>query len=101
MKVRIIADQYRDIDDNQNLLVDLDQRTIDTYFIPHDIQRLESYTRNQIEYRLVLDLTTDIATLVFQGKMSSLQIDTLQKVRKGFPLYYGFILQKLLPGSST
>lgn len=55
------------------------QQIIDTLFIPHDIQRLESYTRNQIEYRLILDLTTDLSQLVFEGKMNDVPIDSLQK----------------------
>lgn len=57
----------------------LTQQIIDTLFIPHDIQRLESYTRNQIEYRLILDLTTDLGQLVFEGKMNDVAIDSLQK----------------------
>lgn len=52
---------------------------MDTLFIPHDIQRLECYTRNQIEYRLILDLTTDLSQLVFEGKMNDVAIDSLQK----------------------
>lgn len=57
----------------------LDKHTIDVYFLPHDIARLEAYSRNQIEYRLILDLVSDISYLYFQGKMQELQIDTLQK----------------------
>lgn len=37
----------------------LTQQIIDTLFIQHDLQRLETYTRNQVECRLILDLTTD------------------------------------------
>uniref|UniRef100_U5EMW5 RNA cytidine acetyltransferase n=1 Tax=Corethrella appendiculata TaxID=1370023 RepID=U5EMW5_9DIPT len=68
--------------DNKHVKIsaeDLTQAILDTYFLPHDIQRLELYTRNQIEYKLILDLTTDLANLYFQSKMSSLQIDSLQK----------------------
>ncbi|XP_036318719.1 RNA cytidine acetyltransferase [Rhagoletis pomonella] len=57
----------------------LDKHILDVYFLPHDIERLEAYSRNQIEYRLVLDLVGDISYLYFQGKMQELQIDTLQK----------------------
>lgn len=57
----------------------MDKQVLDNYFLPHDLQRLESYSRNQIEYRLILDLTTDISYLYFQGKLSDLPIDTLQK----------------------
>lgn len=43
------------------------------------MQRLEAYTHNQVEYRLILDLTSDLAQLVFEGKMHDVQIDSLQK----------------------
>lgn len=55
------------------------QQIIDTRFIPHDIQRLESYSRNQVEYRLILDLTNDLSHLVFEGKLNDVPIDSLQK----------------------
>lgn len=57
----------------------LTQQTIDTIFIPHDIQRLESYARNMVEYRLILDLTNDLSLLVFDGKLNDVAIDSLQK----------------------
>lgn len=58
---------------------ELSQTIIDTLFIPHDLQRLESYTRNQVDYRLIIDLTTDLAQLVLEGKMTDVAIDSLQK----------------------
>lgn len=58
---------------------ELTQKTIDEYFLPHDIQRLEMYARNQVEYKLIMDLTADLALLYFQSKMASVQIDSLQK----------------------
>ncbi|XP_055705715.1 RNA cytidine acetyltransferase isoform X1 [Phlebotomus papatasi] len=51
--------------------------TINTFFLPHDIQRLEAYSRNQVEYRLILDLTTDLGMLYFQNKLDG--IDAIQK----------------------
>ena len=57
----------------------LTQQIIDMLFIPHDLQRLEAYTRNQVEYRLILDLTTDLSQLVFEGKMNDVPIDSIQK----------------------
>jgi N-acetyltransferase 10 len=50
-----------------------------TVLTPHDIQRLESYARNQIEYRLILDLTADLSSLHFQNKLPNAQLDALQK----------------------
>uniref|UniRef100_A0A1B0B8I7 RNA cytidine acetyltransferase n=1 Tax=Glossina palpalis gambiensis TaxID=67801 RepID=A0A1B0B8I7_9MUSC len=58
---------------------DLNKQTLDVYFLPHDLQRLELYSRNQIEFRLILDLTTDIGSLYFQGKVADVQLDALQK----------------------
>lgn len=58
---------------------ELTQTTIDEIFLPHDVQRLEMYTRNQVEYKLIMDLTTDLAQLYFQSKMASANIDSLQK----------------------
>uniref|UniRef100_A0A1Q3EX46 RNA cytidine acetyltransferase n=1 Tax=Culex tarsalis TaxID=7177 RepID=A0A1Q3EX46_CULTA len=58
---------------------ELTQTTIDEIFLPHDVQRLEMYTRNQVEYKLIMDLTSDLAQLYFQSKMASANIDSLQK----------------------
>lgn len=57
----------------------LTQEIIDTIFISHDVQRLESYVRNQVEYRLILDLTEDLALLTFDGKMNDVPLDSVQK----------------------
>lgn len=57
----------------------LTQHVIDTYFLPHDIQRLEAYCLNQVEYRLILDLTLDLAMLFFDSKLVNGNIDSLQK----------------------
>lgn len=62
-----------------SVITALSQQIIDTMFIPHDLQRLEAYTRNQVEYRLILDLTTDLSQLVFEGKLNDVPIDSLQK----------------------
>lgn len=47
--------------------------------LPHEIQRLESYTRNQVEFRLILDLTYDVTFMYFQNKFPSLNLDAIQK----------------------
>lgn len=62
-----------------SVLTAINQQIIDTLFIPHDLQRLEAYTRNQVEYRLILDLTTDLSQLIFEGKLNDVPIDSLQK----------------------
>ncbi|EDV99606.1 RNA cytidine acetyltransferase isoform X1 [Drosophila grimshawi] len=57
----------------------LSKRTLDIHFLPHDLQRLESYARQQSEFRLILDLLTDIAQLYFQGRILGLKLDNVQK----------------------
>ncbi|ALC49640.1 l-1-G0020 [Drosophila busckii] len=57
----------------------LDKHTLDVFFLPHDLQRLESYARQQSEFRLILDLLTDIAQLYFQGRIDGLQLDLVQQ----------------------
>ncbi|KAH8304725.1 hypothetical protein KR044_007263, partial [Drosophila immigrans] len=57
----------------------LDKRILDVYFLPHDLQRLESYARQQSEFRLIIDLLSDIAQLYFQGSMHSLKLDSVQR----------------------
>lgn len=58
---------------------ELTQQLLDVYFLPHDIQRLEAYGKNQVEYRLILDTTTDLCQLYFGGRMADVPIDSLQK----------------------
>lgn len=48
-------------------------------FIPDDLKRLESYIKNFVEYRLIIDLTADISNMFFQMKLPNAPIDTLQK----------------------
>lgn len=52
---------------------------IDHSLLPHEIRRIDSYTRNQVEFRLILDLTYDIAFMYFQDKFPQLSLDAIQK----------------------
>lgn len=72
------------------------QPILDGYFLPHDIQRLEAYSRNQVEYRLILDLTTDIALLYYHGKLNDVSIDPLQKVIQA-SISFSFSKPKICP----
>ena len=68
--------------DNKNVTVkgnEMSQDELNSHFIPHDVQRLESYIRNQIEYRLILDLTNDLSSIYFQMKLPNAPLDALQK----------------------
>lgn len=68
---------------NKNVAVkseEMKQDELYVHFIPHDIQRLESYIRNQIEYRLILDLTSELSSIYFQMKLPGAPLDMIQKV---------------------
>lgn len=68
--------------DNKSVQIEskeINKSILDTHFISHDIQRLEAYCRNQVEYRLILDLTTDLAVLCFENRLNNVKIDTLQR----------------------
>lgn len=68
--------------DNKHITLpskELKHDELGNFLTPHDVQRLESYVRNQIEYRLILDLTVDLSSLFFQMRLPNAQIDALQK----------------------
>ena len=52
---------------------------IECSLLPHELRRIDSYTRNQVEFRLILDLTYDIAFMYFQDKFPQLNLDAIQK----------------------
>lgn len=52
---------------------------IENSLLPHEMRRIDSYTRNQVEFRLILDLTYDIAFMYFQDKFPLLNLDAIQK----------------------
>ncbi|KAH8387249.1 hypothetical protein KR093_005872, partial [Drosophila rubida] len=57
----------------------VDKNILDAYFLPHDLKRLESYARQQTEFRLIIDLVQDLAQLYFQGSMQTLKLDGPQR----------------------
>ncbi|KAH8275946.1 hypothetical protein KR018_001893 [Drosophila ironensis] len=69
----------KSVDTEVSALGALNKATLDVYFLPHDLQRLESYARQQSEFRLILDLLSDIAQLYFQGRIEGLKLDLVQQ----------------------
>ncbi|XP_030567397.1 RNA cytidine acetyltransferase [Drosophila novamexicana] len=67
------------MEESDTTIATLDKSTLDVYFLPHDLQRLESYARQQSEFRLIIDLLGDIAQLYFQGRIEGLQLDLVQQ----------------------
>ncbi|XP_026330911.1 RNA cytidine acetyltransferase [Hyposmocoma kahamanoa] len=57
----------------------LSKDVISQLLSPHDLSRVESYCRQQADYRLITDLLTPIADLVFHSTMPA-KLDAVQQV---------------------
>uniref|UniRef100_A0A6T6YLF8 RNA cytidine acetyltransferase n=1 Tax=Amorphochlora amoebiformis TaxID=1561963 RepID=A0A6T6YLF8_9EUKA len=51
---------------------------LDMYFSKHDLKRLESYSRNLVDYHLVLDLVPLCASLYFQHRLEGVSLSHAQ-----------------------
>ena len=60
------------------------------YVTPYDMKRLDLYSKNMVDYHLIMDLLPHVAKLYFTDKMS-IHLSTAQKVSV-FPHYCQFIL---------
>ncbi|CAB3250902.1 unnamed protein product [Arctia plantaginis] len=58
---------------------ELTRELIKQQLFDHDLGRLESYCRQQADYRLITDLLSPLASLVFHAK-TSLKLDAVQQV---------------------
>ena len=56
-------------------------------FTPHDLKRLESYSRNLVDYHMVLDLLPDLARLYFQGRVGG--VSSLPRLQAAMLLCVG------------
>lgn len=49
-------------------------------FTPHDVKRLEAYSKNLVDYHMVTDLMPDLARLFFLNRFGGLALSRLQSV---------------------
>lgn len=61
------------------LLTALTKQYMDVLFKPYDLPLLESYASNQSDYREIFHLTRKLSQIIFEGKVSDVAIDNLQK----------------------
>lgn len=47
----------------------LTKEILEIYFTPFDIKRLDSYSRNLIDYHVILDMIPSVANLFFQDRL--------------------------------
>ncbi|KAL7290295.1 hypothetical protein TKK_0015995 [Trichogramma kaykai] len=78
----LLASAFRDYTPSLALLIltnhniDTESKTlerfvVDSYFTPYDIQRLEKYGNNKVDYHLIMDLVPSIAHLHFLNLMGN------------------------------
>lgn len=48
------------------------------FFTPHDVKRLEAYSKNQVDYHMVVDLLPDLARLYFLNRFPGLKLSHVQ-----------------------
>ncbi|KAH8682616.1 N-acetyltransferase 10 [Xylariales sp. PMI_506] len=57
--------------DSSNTPRPMTKADLDALFLPHDLQRLESYANNLLDYHVILDLVPRLAHLYFTGRLKS------------------------------
>lgn len=57
---------------------DLTRQELDMHFSCYDIERLEKYSKNLLDYRVIKDLLSRAAMLFFRNQMGDLQISAVQ-----------------------
>lgn len=53
-------------------------------FIPYDLKRLEMYSRNMVDYHLIMDMVPTIARMFFLSQMGEISLSAAQSVCSGF-----------------
>lgn len=49
-------------------------------FIPYDLKRLEMYSRNMVDYHLIMDMVPTIARMFFLSQMGDISLSAAQSV---------------------
>ncbi|EHB01864.1 UPF0202 protein C20G8.09c [Heterocephalus glaber] len=56
----------------------LGQRELEALFLPYDLKRLEMYSRNMVDYHLIMDLIPAISRLYFLNQLGNLALSAAQ-----------------------
>ncbi|XP_011312342.1 N-acetyltransferase 10 [Fopius arisanus] len=52
---------------------------LDVYFTPYDLKRLEGYSKNMVDYHLIMDLLPALSRLYFLGLMGDTKLSAVQE----------------------
>lgn len=53
---------------------------LESVFIPYDLKRLEMYSRNMVDYHLIMDMVPTIARMFFLSQMGDISLSAAQSV---------------------
>lgn len=54
---------------------------LESVFIPYDLKRLEMYSRNMVDYHLIMDMVPTIARMFFLNQLGDISLSAAQSVR--------------------
>uniref|UniRef100_A0A8C5TKV8 RNA cytidine acetyltransferase n=1 Tax=Malurus cyaneus samueli TaxID=2593467 RepID=A0A8C5TKV8_9PASS len=55
-----------------------DRAELESVFIPYDLKRLEMYSRNMVDYHLIMDMVPTIARMFFLNQMGDISLSAAQ-----------------------
>jgi len=53
---------------------------LESVFIPYDLKRLEMYSRNMVDYHLIMDMVPTLARMFFLNQMGDISLSAAQLV---------------------
>ncbi|XP_006014727.1 RNA cytidine acetyltransferase isoform X1 [Alligator sinensis] len=56
----------------------IDRAELDTVFIPYDLKRLEMYSRNMVDYHLIMDMIPTISRMYFLNQLGDISLSAVQ-----------------------
>ena len=63
---------------------------LDLFLTPHDLNRLEKYAQNMVDYHMVMDLLPTLARLYFTRRLN-ISLNELKSVRFAFSVAWRFL----------
>uniref|UniRef100_A0A8C0FYX5 RNA cytidine acetyltransferase n=1 Tax=Bubo bubo TaxID=30461 RepID=A0A8C0FYX5_BUBBB len=73
---------------NKNIKQQPHRAELESVFIPYDLKRLEMYSRNMVDYHLIMDMVPTIARMFFLNQMGDISLSAAQSA-----LFLGIGLQ--------
>lgn len=58
----------------------LHQEELEALFLPYDLKRLEMYSRNMVDYHLIMDLIPAVSRMYFLNQLGDLALSAAQSV---------------------